>query len=277
MLMLATSQGVHKVAYGLDQRDGINLNLELDSPFLEDKISSELHLNSKRVGAAYEVNRVRREVGLEYDVDDTSAKVTLKTPFDQYKRLSVRSAMSSEDQFEFGFEADLDQHEAAFGIMYDFTKITDMEGNVLFKFAFDNQGGEMGLTLQKGGDLPYTFDSILYYKDAKSQKNDYELKTTFAKQGNWLELTMDGRKGDAPELNWLIRVNQATMSEIEAVLELRGAKYQAKATRNGEENVVLTVATPMPGYESIKLTYQKTAGERREMLVTKNGKEVMNI
>merc|ERR1712173_15528 len=101
--------------------DGYDVSFEMESPWLQENLLAAVHLNSKKIGAAYQVDRVRREIGLEYDLDDTSARVTLQTPFQEYRRFSVRSAMHDVDNYEFGFEADMESNQFAFGIAYDFS------------------------------------------------------------------------------------------------------------------------------------------------------------
>ena len=79
--------------------------------------------------------------------------MTLVTPWEKYKRLHVRSAVMPNDMgaIDFGFEADMDSHEVAFGIAYDFRQVGGGDNTVLIKYKHSFNGapetGEFGLTL----------------------------------------------------------------------------------------------------------------------------------
>ena len=269
---LSTSQGQHKVSYLLDQEDGYGFNIEVDSPWLDDKVAGEFHLGSKRVGAAYEVNRVKREIGLEYDMDDTKAHVTLKTPFQDYRKLSIRSANPTKSQYEFSFEADMDSHEASFGLMYEFSM--EKGGVVLVRYNFDGENGEIGLNLSSPNNLP-TLDSQLYF--IKGDSNVFQLTSKVAKDGDWMNLEMKGMYLGASVADVLMRINVAMMDNMDVKLKMGPSEYSAKLSRKGTEDFELVMQTPIPGYESMVLTYQNKGGQLREIELTKNKKSIMTL
>ena len=284
LLVLKTSQGLHKVGFGLDRNDGYDISFDMESPLLADNISGEVHLNSNRVGAAYQVDRVRREIGLEYDLDDTSARVTLQTPFQEYRKFSVRSAMHDVDNYEFGFEADMESNQFAFGVAYDFSSFKNLNGDIKAKYQHNFNGalehGEMGLKCvsPNSGDFWDSIDMNLYFKTGppNAEKEMFRMQSSLNKKGDWREFKLTaGPNGRNDALDMTLKMK---MTEMDATVSYDGKIWKARLERKGEEHFEIAAQTPLPGYEKLLLTYKKTGeGETRQLILTKNGNTISEL
>ena len=286
-------EGIKKARFEMksDWRDPYNLKLMLNREGVEYAVEGQISVQDKefyinmetpiegyesigmdggfgsttqrsRYGIGVTSNRERREVGLEYQMEEDVAIMKLKTPIPEFKSVSLKSSTVMNDDnghFNFGFEFEGENNEFGIGLRYDLSKgpatgklevllkapIIEKE-YVIAVLKFKNLDGDW----KNGFEIEFHFTDLINNETANGisamirgellEGDKARIKVNAQSQrsfGNF-ELILERQLSPTPR--------------IEAVLTYNEKVFSILAVQNAPD-LTITIKTPIQGYDNIEL------------------------
>ena len=208
----------------------------------------------QHMGISMSQNTVRRDLSMAYEIDDNIAKLQVKMPLDQLSMVNIRIPRSIDnDNMDFAFETEGDQHAHAFGIKYDLSR--------------GPANGDFGLKIKS----PYLPTSSV---DARLNYNNIDL---ICENGfdAMFSLLMDDEVMASAEIkrtpgHTTVQVKTPVRGYQNIQLELKSdyatyvsgsididGKVTGAEIRKSEDKLDIDIQTTLRGYEVIKATFER--------------------
>ena len=225
---------------------------------------------------SYPNNKVKRELGFEYGIEDQTAFMRMKTPMDSLRSVSVKSSMlaDSGSQLDFDFETEGENNDFNFGLKYDFSQ----------GFSTASVKAKM-----QHPQLKPAVEVALDYKNVDGNfengfEGEFQIKRGTDKLIHLKIDRVPGKtvvKGKVPVPGYekfKIELTSDYKERIEMSFTTPDKTYSLLALKNGPEDFAFTIKTPQPGYKTVQVDYKKNPStEERKVIATRDGIKITDL